>query len=68
MLKSEGRKRSGSSELETDSAFFLRIPMISSSNSVHLEKRYLPHRRFAVEQLTTTDTCYARAAEFGRYV
>ena len=67
MILSEGRKRSVSSELEDDSAFCLRFPMVSSSLYVIFDKRNSVYRWLAVEQLPTADTCFARAAEFDRY-
>ncbi|TCK18571.1 hypothetical protein DFR30_1850 [Thiogranum longum] len=68
MILSEGRKRCVSSVLGKDSAFCLRLPKCSSGQSAFYDQRKLILQRVAVEQRTTADTCFARAAELHRYV
>jgi len=67
MILSEGRKRSVSSVLGKDSAFYLRLAKCSSGRSAFYDQRELILQRAAVEQHTTADTCFARAAELHSY-
>ena len=68
MILSEARKRSVSSALDYDSAFWLRfLRTFSSSLSVFFDKRTALYRWLAVEPTAAADTCYARAAELERY-
>ena len=63
MILSERRKRSVSSLLDNDSAFFFHSPMFSSGLSEFYDQRKSIIQMSAVEQLHTVDTCCVRATE-----